>query len=201
VVERTCVGCRSVAPPAELLRLVVAPEGEVVPDLAGGAFGRGAWVHARAECIQQAAMHGLSRTLRVNVRTSPAELVERIRDAAARRLRGLLASAFRTKNAEAGATAVKDAVARRRAELILVATDARAAADLAWLAPLVASGTALAFGTKAEFGEWLGRPDTALVSVNEPRLADAAKKAIFLTMLRPLAPSTRTRRGIVTEVG
>ena len=44
--ERTCIVTRRAAAPAELIRFVVAPDGEVVADLKGRLPGRGAWVTA-----------------------------------------------------------------------------------------------------------------------------------------------------------
>ncbi len=199
--ERTCVGCRAAGSPAELVRLVVGPAGEVVADLAGGAFGRGAWVHATPECLQKAPA-GLSRSLRTSVRVSPAQLVDCLSAAAVRRVQGLLVAARRSRRLEAGATVVEEAVREGRAEMVLVAKDARASSEFSWLEPLVASGRAFAFGSKATFGMWLGRPETALVAVTDPGIAREAKQAIFLTMLeRPNVPSTGTRRAASWEAG
>jgi predicted RNA-binding protein YlxR (DUF448 family) len=59
--ERTCVGCGERCAPGELIRLVLAPSGEIAVDAAGGGFGRGAHVHARGACLRQAATRGLLR--------------------------------------------------------------------------------------------------------------------------------------------
>ena len=200
--QRTCVGCRCVAEPAELVRLVAGPEGEVVVDLAGGSFGRGAWLHPRPECMQKAAPAGLSRAFRMPVRLSPAELCERFCVAAARRAQGLIVAARRARKLAAGATVVEQAVSERRAELVLVAVDARAAAEFSWLEPLVASGRALAFGTKAAFGSWLGRSETALVAITDAGIAREAKQAILWTMLGgPHAPTTGAGQAVSSEAG
>ncbi|HUG61645.1 MAG TPA: DUF448 domain-containing protein [Methylomirabilota bacterium] len=53
-VERTCLGTRAVAPPAALLRFVRAPDGAVVPDVTGKLPGRGVWVTARRDVVEQA---------------------------------------------------------------------------------------------------------------------------------------------------
>ncbi|HEY3609950.1 MAG TPA: YlxR family protein [Pseudonocardiaceae bacterium] len=50
---RTCVGCRATALATELLRVVVA-DGAVVPDPERRLPGRGAWLHARSECLRAA---------------------------------------------------------------------------------------------------------------------------------------------------
>lgn len=200
--QRTCVGCRSVAEPAELVRLVVGPEGEVVVDLAGGSFGRGAWVHPRPECLQKAVPAGLSRAFRTPIRLSQAEFRDRFRVAAERRVRGLIVAARRARKLEAGATVVEQAVIERQAELVLVATDARASAEFSWLEPLVASGRALAFGTKAAFGSWLGRSETALLAITDAGIAREAKQAILLTMLGgPHAPTTGAAQAVSSEAG
>jgi predicted RNA-binding protein YlxR (DUF448 family) len=61
--ERTCVGCRTVATPAELLRIAATPDGVVRP---GRGHGRGAWVCAGSPtCFDAAVERGaLWRALR-----------------------------------------------------------------------------------------------------------------------------------------
>jgi predicted RNA-binding protein YlxR (DUF448 family) len=200
--QRTCVGCRSVNDPAELVRLVLGLDGEVVVDLARGSFGRGVWVHPTVRCIEKAVPAGLSRGFRANVRTTPAEVVERLAQAAVRRVQGLLIGARGARKLEAGATVVEESVLHRRAELVLVATDARASAELPWLGPLVASGRAVAFGEKALFGSWLARKDTALLAVTDVGIARELKEAISWTMLQgPRTPSEGVRRAVSSEAG
>jgi len=73
--ERTCVGCRKVAPRDQLVRLVrehipdgVAPR--VRPDLTGSAPGRGAWLHPDAACLELALRRGgFARSFREKVDT------------------------------------------------------------------------------------------------------------------------------------
>jgi len=63
--ERTCVGCRTRAPAAELLR-VVAQDGVAVPDPVRMLPGRGAHLHRDAACLAQAERRrALPRALRV----------------------------------------------------------------------------------------------------------------------------------------
>ena len=50
--ERTCVGCRSRRPQAELVRLVLV-EGRIVP-AGGGAPGRGAYLCPEEDCLTAA---------------------------------------------------------------------------------------------------------------------------------------------------
>ena len=43
---RSCISCRKRANPSALIR-VVLDDGKVIPDLKGGAAGRGAWLHKK----------------------------------------------------------------------------------------------------------------------------------------------------------
>ncbi|UYK39091.1 YlxR family protein [Microbacterium terricola] len=62
---RTCVGCRTRAPRATLLR-VVAIDSALVPDERASMPGRGAWVHHTHECVDTAiSRRAFVRALRV----------------------------------------------------------------------------------------------------------------------------------------
>lgn len=52
--QRTCVGCRTVQPKRELVRLVRRADGGVEVDPTGKAAGRGAYLHNRRGCWQVA---------------------------------------------------------------------------------------------------------------------------------------------------
>jgi hypothetical protein len=65
---RTCVGCRERAAKADLLRLVVAAGGSVIPDPGASGQGRGAYVHRRRSCVEAAMSRGaLARGLRTRL--------------------------------------------------------------------------------------------------------------------------------------
>lgn len=201
--KRTCIGCRAVTAPEELVRLVAGPEGELVFDLAGrSSFGRGAWVHPELRCLTEAGRGGVDRAFRQALGLSPAALVSQLRHAAARRAFGLIGAARRARHLQAGASAVEEAITRREVELVLVATDARASAHHVFLEPLIAAGRAQVFGTKAEFGACLSRPETALLAVTDAGLAREIRKAIEWTQLpEPKAGSARAGRAISSEAG
>ncbi len=52
--ERTCIVTRAKLPPDELMRFVLSPDGEVVPDLKRKLPGRGVWVQATAKAVAEA---------------------------------------------------------------------------------------------------------------------------------------------------
>jgi predicted RNA-binding protein YlxR (DUF448 family) len=65
--RRTCVACRQEGSRDELIRLVRAGDA-VALDPTGRASGRGAYLHRRSECIEEARKKGsLSRALKAQV--------------------------------------------------------------------------------------------------------------------------------------
>lgn len=62
---RCCVGCGQMKPKKELLRIVVAPTGEIGIDRTGKAAGRGAYICMSSDCLEKAyTAHGLERSLK-----------------------------------------------------------------------------------------------------------------------------------------
>lgn len=67
---RTCVGCRTVKPKKELIRIVRTPEAAVEIDTTGKRSGRGAYICPSIECLQNAIKkRQLERAL--NIRIEP----------------------------------------------------------------------------------------------------------------------------------
>jgi predicted RNA-binding protein YlxR (DUF448 family) len=76
--QRTCIGCRTVRPKRELVRVVRTPEGEVLVDVTGKRSGRGAYVCPDENCVEQAfKKRQLERALDVAI--SP-EIIHHLRD-------------------------------------------------------------------------------------------------------------------------
>ncbi len=217
--ERTCVGCGERCAPSELVRLVLAPSGEVAVDAAGGGFGRGAHVHARGACLRQAVTRGLLRATKgkassvsvavkegKDVMTSEPRpidadaLAQAIEAAMARRIAGLLGTCVRTKKARIGSDAATSAWGSGEAALLVVATDATAAASLGAVRDAVASGAAVAWGTKESLAAALHRPERAegvgVLAITDTRIAEAVRDAVEKAMgARSDAGSRRAPRG------
>ncbi|HLG85954.1 MAG TPA: RNA-binding protein [Alphaproteobacteria bacterium] len=70
--ERTCIVTKAKADPEALIRFVLSPEGEVVPDLRHKLPGRGVWVSARADVIETAVKRqAFGRAFRAEVKVPP----------------------------------------------------------------------------------------------------------------------------------
>ena len=73
--QRTCVGCRRIAAPSDLVRLVVGSEGVVAGK---GRPGRGAWLCGDQACVDAALAKGaLARALRIDRSALDADAVRR----------------------------------------------------------------------------------------------------------------------------
>ena len=192
---RTCVGCRASGPPQDLVRLVVGPEGEVVPDLSGGAFGRGAWVHPRLACVEGAVRGGLSRGLKTQIKTTASEVAGHLRDAAVRRTISLLQAAQRAKRVAIGTAFLEDAERADRVELLILASDAKASADLSAVRRLAARGRVRLFSTKVELGVAFKRDELALIGLTSKDLSREVSRMISVSELE------ESGRAQVTEVG
>ncbi len=75
--ERFCVATRTVRPVSDLIRFVIGPEGEAMPDVKSKLPGRGVWVTATREAVREAIKRkAFARGFRRDVRL-PADLVSR----------------------------------------------------------------------------------------------------------------------------
>ncbi|MEO7092531.1 MAG: YlxR family protein [Polyangiales bacterium] len=193
-VTRSCVGCGARALEADLVRLVLVekPEGvegpcTVVPDAKGGGFGRGAHVHPAVDCVATACKRGLSRSFKREVRADEAELARSISIAFTRRLEGLLLGGVRGGHVAIGTDAVAESVVAGKAEVIVLAADATAAAQRSAVQRMTAAGKTLVFGDKLRLARALLKAHTvaegserdgvAVCSVTNVALASAVRRA------------------------
>jgi len=124
--ERRCIVTRDTGPKAGLIRFVAAPDGEIVPDLAGRLPGRGIWVSADREVLAQAAAKGhFARAARRQVRVAP-DLADRVEALLVARVVDLLSLARKAGQAVAGLEKTRDALVSGGAVLLLQAVDGSA---------------------------------------------------------------------------
>jgi len=173
---RTCVGCGSRDDATELVRLVVADD-EVAFDLAGGAFGRGAHLHARPGCLEKAP-RGLSRAFKRTMKQDAATLGRLLVEACNRRIAGLLLAAYRSRALAVGTDAALEALGagEEAAPLGVVALDAGSLASRTEVQRCVAAGRAVAWGTKSELGALFGAQTVAICAVRHAGIAAELKR-------------------------
>jgi hypothetical protein len=84
--ERKCIVSGEVREAAHLIRFVVSPDGEVVPDVAAKLPGRGIWISADRKSIDHAVAKNLfSKAAKANVK-APADLAARVEKQLTQRL-------------------------------------------------------------------------------------------------------------------
>lgn len=126
-VERMCVATRTVRPVADLIRFVVGPDGETVPDLKQKLPGRGVWVTATQDALKDAIKRkAFGRGFKRDVRL-PADLVTRTDQLLTRSALEALAIAGKASLVAAGFTKV--AAVREREDVVALLHAAEAAAD------------------------------------------------------------------------
>ncbi len=77
VPQRTCIGCRTVRPKRDLVRIVRTPQGAIQLDVTGKQSGRGAYICPSQACIEQAFKRKLlEKALETSIDT---ETIERLR--------------------------------------------------------------------------------------------------------------------------
>jgi predicted RNA-binding protein YlxR (DUF448 family) len=122
--ERLCVATRSVRPIADLIRFVVGPDGEAVPDLKHKLPGRGVWVTATHEALGEAIKRKVfTRGFKREVRLPP-DLVGRTEQLLERSALDALAIAGKARDVVTGFAKVEAALERDNVVLVMHAAEA-----------------------------------------------------------------------------
>lgn len=166
------------------MRWVLGPDGEVAPDLGSKAFGRGAWVHPRPDCLKRLP-ESLARSFRSSVSTSRERTTELLAEAARAQVWRLLGQARRQGLLSEGGTLTEQAFQDGRTVSILVAGDAARATYKPWLEGAIAAGRARIWGTKDQLGQIWGRAEVAVVGILDQRLAKRIFGGIAMALLTP----------------
>ncbi len=121
--ERRCIATGESQPKAGLVRFVVGPELQVVPDLLNRLPGRGIYVAADRAAIDKAAKKGLfSRAARQAVKV-PDGMADLVEAGLARRVTDLLSMARKAGDAVTGYEKVKDWLTKGQARVLIQASD------------------------------------------------------------------------------
>ena len=122
--ERLCIVRREVKPVADMIRFVVGPDGDVVPDLRRRLPGRGVWVTAtRAAVAEAVKRRAFGRGFKAEVRVAP-ELADEVERLLERTVLDALGIARKAGQAVVGFVRVERALATETAIAVLHAADA-----------------------------------------------------------------------------
>jgi uncharacterized protein len=169
--HRRCIATGELHERAALLRFVAAPDGELVPDVAGRLPGRGLWLLPRRDIVERAVAKRLFARAARRPISAPPGLADRIEALLAQRCCETLGLARRSGHAVAGFERVADMTRRGRVGLLVFALDAAEAGRrrVAALGREVPSAAAL---TGAELGAAFSRDRVAHVAVAPGSFAD-----------------------------
>jgi hypothetical protein len=118
--DRKCIVSGEVRDEAHLIRFVVSPDGEVVPDVAAKLPGRGMWVSADRQSVEKAAAKNhFSKAAKANVRAS-ANLCDLVEKQIVRRMLDDLGLAKRAGHLVTGFDSVSEMLGSRQKPALLI---------------------------------------------------------------------------------
>lgn len=180
--QRSCLGCRTSKDKQDLLRFVLSPELEVLPDLDSKLPGRGAYTCQNRSCLVKAVTQKqFKRAFKQEVSVMPAEaLAEHVRRMLYERVIGLIGLANKAGTVTGGGSMVTDALrGKSKPGLVLVATDVSEAigAKIVTLADVnhVPQRTIL---VKEDYGAILGKAPRSAIAVKSGGFVAQLLKAI-----------------------
>jgi uncharacterized protein len=167
---RRCIVTRETGPKEAMIRFVLSPGRELVPDLAGKLPGRGMWLSARADVLERAQGRGAFSKAARGLVIPPPDLRARIEQGLRGRIRDQVGLARRAGQAVCGFQQARDWLQRGKAGLLVEAVDGSAAERQRLQGghdtPVVAVLTA------EELGAIFGRDHAVHVALSPGRIAD-----------------------------
>ncbi|WP_424932300.1 RNA-binding protein [Amaricoccus macauensis] len=173
--ERRCIVSRETRPKSGLIRFVLAPDGQVAPDLASRLPGRGVYVAPERELLRRAVDKSFfSRAFKQKAEVSPElpELVERL---LSRRLVDLVAMARKAGEAVCGFQTVLETLKSGKAVLLVQASDG-SAREKAELRPPKGPENRISCLSASELGMAFGRDRVIHGAVLAGGLSDRIKQ-------------------------
>ena len=155
--ERRCIATGEVRPVEELVRFVVGPEGDIVPDIAAELPGRGLWVTADAAILARAiAKNDFAKAAKTKVKVAP-DLAARVEKRLVGRMQSDLGLARRAGQLVLGFDNVLRRLNDKAPPQLLVEARDGAPDGRKKLA-----GSAAARGLRVETIDWLTRAELSL---------------------------------------
>lgn len=192
---RRCIATRQRQHRNGMLRFVLGPNNEVVPDLEEKLPGRGYWVGADKAALEKAVSSNLFARAAKAPAVVSADLVERVRELLRKRCMRWLGQARGAGRLRLGDFQVKDALANGEAAVLVEATDGMENGRAKVLARAGDLPVILCF-SRAELGEAVGRAEAVHLAIctgklSERFLADARRYAGIMGSNHPQTGGVR----------
>ncbi len=178
VPQRSCLGCRISKNQDQLIRFVLSPQNEVLPDLDNKLPGRGAYTCISGECLAKAVtQRQFKRSFKQDVQVmAPEELVLHTRKLLFDRIIGLIGLANKASQVIGGGSMVSEALKNRvKPGLVIVATDVSEA--------IGGKIISLANVNKVPYRTAITKDDFGVVLGKAPRSALAIRSGGFVAQL------------------
>ena len=190
--ERKCIATGEVQPKHGLIRFVVGPEAQIVPDLAGKLPGRGLWISADRAALDTAVARNLfARAARQPVKV-PDDLAARVENLLVRRVVDLISLARKGGIAVSGYERVKDWLQTEQARVLIQASDGSERGKSKLSTPY--GGSYIGWLTADELGQAFGRQSTIHAALGDGALPKrVVEEAARLKGLR-VSDGEKTRR-------
>jgi predicted RNA-binding protein YlxR (DUF448 family) len=173
--ERRCIVTRESGPKAGLIRFVIGPEDEILPDVTERLGGRGIWVSADREALDKAVAKGLfARAGKRSVKVPP-DLTDRVEALITARLVELIGLGRKAGQAIAGREKTREALLGGKAALLIQAADG-SAREKAELRPPEGEDTHVTCLSGQELGLAFGRDSVIHAAMLAGGLADRVKR-------------------------
>ena len=167
--ERKCIATGEVRSKSDLIRFVVGPDAQLVPDIAAKLPGRGIYVTATRDALEKAvAKNRFARAARGSI-TLPDNLPDLIEQILALRVVDLISLARKGGNAVAGYERVKDWLMKEEATVLIQASDGSERGKSKLSTPY--RGSFIGWLTADELGRAFGRQTTIHAALGAGGLA------------------------------
>jgi predicted RNA-binding protein YlxR (DUF448 family) len=169
---RRCIVTRQALEKRAMIRFVIDPEGRVTPDLKERLPGRGMWVTAAREALDQAvAKHAFAKAAKQSVKVAP-DLADQVAALARREVAELLGLARKSGHLVAGFEKVDAALRAGRVRVLVAASDG-AEDGRGKLARIAGSGVEICAPlTAAELAQALGREHAVHAAITAGGIAE-----------------------------
>ena len=169
--QRRCIVTGQVGPKEAMIRFVVGPDGQLVPDIEGRLPGRGMWLSAKRDVVNTAVAKAFFAKAARRKLEVPADLADRLEALLRRRCLDILGLARRAGEVVSGYDKVRAELKAGRGAVLLAARDGAedGVSKIGALAPKLPVVRSL---TAAEMGAAFGRDHTVHGLLLKGRLAE-----------------------------